>query len=193
MNKPKNQEGVVEIAGEKYLHLYRGTSLEWLNKDDGNYLDHTRHMSFTTDRNIADKFASINSSDGFTPIIMEIFAPISEVDFNYSILPRFSKHISYGNDAGQKEYSTIWQVSIEWMKGYRNLKDGKFNENKKFNPKRALKKIPLSALAAYRDSYQEYMPQELEKLEKIYPDIKKWWDKGFEKYFQLQQKMRKCS
>ncbi len=190
MNKP-NPEGVVEIEGKKYLHLFRGTSLEWLKKDDGRYLDHIRHISFTTDRNIAEEFASINSSDGFTPIVIEALVPINEVDFEYSILPRFSKHFSYGNDIGQKEFSTIWQIPIQWMKGFWNFKNGRYNENKKFDPKFNPKKTPVSAFATYRDSYQKYMPQELEKLKKIYPDIENLWDKGFEKYFQLQEKVDK--
>lgn len=193
MNKPKNHKGVVEIKGRKYLHLYRGTSLEWLKKENENYLDHIRHMSFTTDYKVAEKFASINNSDGFTPIIMEVFVPINEVDFKYSLLPRLSKRFSYGNDAGQSEYSTMMQLPLTWVKGCQNLEAGKYDENEEFEPDSDVTKVPLSALATYRGLYEKRMPQELDKLEKIYPDIKKWWDKGFEKYFQLQQKMRKCN
>lgn len=189
MNKPKRYEGIVEIKGRKYLHLYRGTSLEWLGKDDSGYLDHNRHISFTTDKKVAEKFASINRSDGFTPIIIEAFVPIGEVDFNYSLLPRFSKMFSNGNDSGQKEYSTMWQVPLSLMKGYWNLEKGEYNENEGFEPDSVVAKTPLAALAAYQDIYNKRMPQELEELRKIYPDIENWWDKGFEKYLQLQQKI----
>jgi hypothetical protein len=191
MNKPKNHKRVVEIKGRKYLHLYKGTSLEWLKKDRENYLDHTRHISFTTDRSVAEEFASINHSDGFTPIIIEVLAPINEVNFNYSILPKLSKMFSYGNDAGQKEYSAMLQVPLSWMKGYWKFENGKYNKNKKFDPKSVPTKIPLAAIAPYKNIYEKRMPQELKELENNYPDIENLWDERWKKYFQLEEKRMK--
>jgi len=182
---------IVEIEGENYLHLYRGTSMEWLKKDNGDYLDHTRHISFTTDKTIAEQFASLNHSDGFSPVVIEIFAPINDVDFNYSILPKLSKRFSYGNDTGQKEFSTMWQVPLSWMKGYLNFENGKYIENKKFDPNFIPTKIPLAAIAPYKNIYEKYMPQELKELENNYPDIENLWDERWKKYFQLEEKRMK--
>ncbi len=167
----KNREvEQVEIDNKNYVHFYRGTSLENLKKNnDGNYLDHSNIISFTSKKKIAEEMAEINHDSGYTPVIMDVLVPIDKVeDKRYGImgLPTLSNQFSYGMDAEQEEFSTIFKLPLSWMKGYWD-KEGKYIANPVFNPTAPTEKVPISAMGNFSGVYEKYLPEELEEFNKV--------------------------
>jgi hypothetical protein len=179
----------VKFDGVDGLFLYRGTS-ERLLKNGNPYLDHKIPISFTTDRRVAKRYATLRASVLIDPIVMQIFVPIRDIDFNWARLPRFSPWFTYGSSDSDKEFSTIWQVPKAWMSGYWNLKTNEHVINKGFGPASAAEKTPLSALSVFIGMYRKdrSMSQELDELRKSLPNIDKWLvEEGFQKYLQLEE------
>lgn len=170
----KNREvEIVEIDNNKYVHFYRGTSLENLKNPkintDPNYLDHSNIISFTSSKEKAEKIAKINHDSGFTPIIMDVLVPLDKVEdkrFGIMGLPTLSNHFSYGMDAGLEEFSTIFKLPLSWMKGYWD-KEGKYITNPVFNPTAHTEKVPISAIGNFSGVYEKYLPEELEEFKKV--------------------------
>lgn len=219
---PKEErEAIVEIKGKKYLHLFRGTSLEWLKKNEGEYIDDKYPTSYTTSIKVADEFGIKAITVGWTPIVIEIFVPLDEVDFvkgkcgteeSWAFqLPRLSKMFVLGSFTYQHEYITYWQVPLAWVKGIRYLKEGrlgvgkhveygilkgrygKYVKNNKFNPEFKPEKTPSAAFSAYRYDYEKYFPEALKELKEIYtPEkVEKWYVEGFERYDKMGKYERK--
>ena len=135
----EEKQAIVETTeGKKYMRLFRGGCLMQI-KDHG-HMDNVQVMSFTTDYNVAKKFAFNPKRPEWHPgvtdpknrVIYEIYVPIVEISFDENE-NWFSKTLSreWGNE--EKEYTAFYQIPVEWIKRWETA-EGLIVTNIKFNP-----------------------------------------------------------
>ena len=123
----EERKNIVDVNGKECMVLYRGTSIESYRKHikDG-YYGNRQPMSFTTDKKIAEEYASYHKEYwNRKPIVLEVYIP-TEIVFGEDVF--FEREW----EETEKEYSSYWQIPLAWIKGYHT--ENGFMENPDFDP-----------------------------------------------------------
>ena len=125
-------DAIYEVNGKHCLRLFRGTSKKLTELYIcGGYLDHHDVMDSTIDRKIAKCFAKRTPD----PIILEIYVPVNEINFEgFETEKVHSKIFTRSFGLYEKNYPAFLQVPLKWIKNYYDVKTNKIIENSNFDP-----------------------------------------------------------